>query len=50
MKIESFYYTLWRPGIDLETREILSSRRSNPIPRHIHVQPPPLLSRSLSVS
>lgn len=25
MKIESFYYTLWRPGIDLETREILSS-------------------------
>lgn len=41
MKIESFYYTLWRPGIDLETREILSSRRSNPIPRHIHVQLPP---------
>lgn len=41
MKIESFYYTLWRPGIDLETREILSSCRSNPIPRHIHEQPPP---------
>lgn len=41
MKIESFYYTLWRPGIDLETREILSSCRSNPIPRHIHEQPSP---------
>lgn len=27
--------------IDLETREILSSCRSNPIPRHIHVQPSP---------